>query len=302
VPLTPFSLRGLPDRALLEALRALARRDPDLEADPLVHLFSESVAYHRITAPPADPGCGALGRAAPLGGSVAGAASHAREPARPPGAGAHRSKRAIGGAAGGRAERNCPRGEFNCPRGEFRPAAPAAEAARRAALPGDLHRGSRDVREAHGGPGAAAPPDPGRRPRPALRPRARSVGARGAPNQVRGERAAAEHWSGGEGPGRTGDPPHPGRDQARRREARSRSLQLRGSQRPPLWLTGIARVPPRTAVRSHAASPRRRDHSPLPCPQPPRGDPRLRRSSHCALPETGARPTQLAPGRVRRPE
>ena len=74
--LTPFSLRDLPDHALLAALHALAGRDADLEADLLVHLgevdarelylgegypslfawctevlhFSESVAYHRITA------------------------------------------------------------------------------------------------------------------------------------------------------------------------------------------------------------------------------------------------------------
>ncbi len=71
-----FSLRDVSDHALLAALRALARRDADLEADLLVHLgeldarelylgeghpslfayctealhFSESVAYHRITA------------------------------------------------------------------------------------------------------------------------------------------------------------------------------------------------------------------------------------------------------------
>jgi hypothetical protein len=76
VSLTPFSLRTLPDHALLTALRDLASRDADLEADLLVHLgevdarelhlangypslfayctevlhFSESVAYHRITA------------------------------------------------------------------------------------------------------------------------------------------------------------------------------------------------------------------------------------------------------------
>lgn len=76
MPLTPFSLRDLSDRDLLAALRALAGRDTDLEADLLVHLgevdarelylgeghpslfayctevlhFSESVAYHRITA------------------------------------------------------------------------------------------------------------------------------------------------------------------------------------------------------------------------------------------------------------
>ncbi len=76
MPLTPFSLRGLPDQALLAALRALATRDADLEADLLVHMgevdarelylgqgypslfayctevlhFSESTAYHRITA------------------------------------------------------------------------------------------------------------------------------------------------------------------------------------------------------------------------------------------------------------
>ncbi len=74
--LTPFSLRDLSDRELLDALRALAVRDAELEADLLVHLgevdarelylgedhpslftyctevlhFSESVAYHRITA------------------------------------------------------------------------------------------------------------------------------------------------------------------------------------------------------------------------------------------------------------
>lgn len=74
--LTPFSLRDLPDRALLDAVRALAARDVELEADLLVHLgevdarelylgegfpslfawctevlhFSESAAYHRITA------------------------------------------------------------------------------------------------------------------------------------------------------------------------------------------------------------------------------------------------------------
>jgi hypothetical protein len=76
VALTPFSLRTLPDHALLTALRELASRDADLEADLLVHLgevdarelhvekgypslfayctevlhFSESVAYHRIAA------------------------------------------------------------------------------------------------------------------------------------------------------------------------------------------------------------------------------------------------------------
>ncbi len=74
--LTALSLRGLPDHALLAALRALASRDADLEADLLVHLgevdarelylgqsypslfayctealhFSESIAYHRIAA------------------------------------------------------------------------------------------------------------------------------------------------------------------------------------------------------------------------------------------------------------
>ena len=76
VTLAPFSVRELSDRALLAALHALAVRDSDLEADLLVHLgevdvrelylgegfpslfayclevlhFSESVAYHRITA------------------------------------------------------------------------------------------------------------------------------------------------------------------------------------------------------------------------------------------------------------
>ncbi len=74
--LSPFSLRTLPDHALLEGLRALSERDCGLEADLLVHLgevearglhaaqgfkslfaycvevlhFSESVAWHRIAA------------------------------------------------------------------------------------------------------------------------------------------------------------------------------------------------------------------------------------------------------------
>ena len=74
--LTPFSLRDLSDHALLVALETLAARDADVEADLLVHLgeldarelylgqgypslfawctevlhFSESSAYHRITA------------------------------------------------------------------------------------------------------------------------------------------------------------------------------------------------------------------------------------------------------------
>ncbi len=74
--LSPFSLRTLSDRALLAALRELAARDADLEADLLVHLgemdarelylaegypslfawctevlhFSEWAAYHRIAA------------------------------------------------------------------------------------------------------------------------------------------------------------------------------------------------------------------------------------------------------------
>ena len=76
MPLTPFSVRDLSDRDLLAALRSLAGRDAELEADLLVHLgevdarelylgegypslfayctevlhFSESSAYHRITA------------------------------------------------------------------------------------------------------------------------------------------------------------------------------------------------------------------------------------------------------------
>ena len=76
VTLTPLSLRSLSDDALLASLRALAVRDADLEADLLVNLgeldarelylgqgypslfawctevlhFSESIAYHRITA------------------------------------------------------------------------------------------------------------------------------------------------------------------------------------------------------------------------------------------------------------
>jgi 5-methylcytosine-specific restriction endonuclease McrA len=76
VALTPFSLRGLPDHALLAALRELASRGACLEADLLVHLgevdarelylgrgypslfvyctevlhFSESIAYQRIAA------------------------------------------------------------------------------------------------------------------------------------------------------------------------------------------------------------------------------------------------------------
>ena len=76
VALTPFSVRDLSDRDLLAALRTLAGRSAELEADLLVHLgevdarelylgeghpslfayctevlhLSESVAYHRITA------------------------------------------------------------------------------------------------------------------------------------------------------------------------------------------------------------------------------------------------------------
>ncbi len=76
MPLTPFSMRDLSDGDLLAALRSLAGRDTELEADLLVHLgevdarelylgedypslfayctevlhFSESAAYHRITA------------------------------------------------------------------------------------------------------------------------------------------------------------------------------------------------------------------------------------------------------------
>jgi hypothetical protein len=76
VSLSPFALRATPDAALLEALKRLATRSAELEADLLVHLgevdarglalergyrslhaycvevlhFSEAVAFHRITA------------------------------------------------------------------------------------------------------------------------------------------------------------------------------------------------------------------------------------------------------------
>ena len=112
--LSPFSLRTLPDHALLEGLRALAARDSCLEADLLVHLgevdasklhvaqgfsslfaycmdvlhFSESVAFQRIGAAraaraSADSGAGAQRGAAAFGPARLRGACSARRRVRP---------------------------------------------------------------------------------------------------------------------------------------------------------------------------------------------------------------------------
>ena len=206
-------------------LRSLAGRDAELEADLLVHLGevdarelylgegypSPSLLHRgapllRVERLPPDhrfarrarlPPCagrGAFRGAPPLGGAIARAAAHAREPGR-----ARSSARATRASArSSRCSRTARRSPMyrrscdGCPcrrprsanvRGEFPRGAGGRRSRRRPPLTGTLSRSAPtasrstftagDAREARRGAGAAAPRAPGRRPRQALRPRAR---------------------------------------------------------------------------------------------------------------------------------